>query len=407
MTVYGTVLPALTMMLASSAVQAAGGTPSPTHAAQTLAAGGSLRVVGFGDSITGVYYHTGGLRAWPEMLGIALRRLYPDAEVEVINAGVSGNTTAAGLARIEGDVLAHSPDLVIVMFGMNDVARATAEEFRANLATIVGRCRDAGAEVVLCTPNSVYAGSRSVENLAHFAAIVREVGAELGAPVADCYAAYEHLRALSERAWRLLMSETIHPNLRGHKVIAEEIARTVTGRLVSVQDVAPEGPVLAHARELLERGAPVRVIAMEPVMDVVESVLRRMYPDARLELIVWPAVGKTLAEIEAWGKTVREQSPDLVVVSVPREAEAPDEERFIRSYAWVMNYALSFGRRQWDVVVIMPSVLASRGDGLASALLDDLTTEIVKGQDLPWLERAPGDERPAEELLEGWLSRGQ
>jgi lysophospholipase L1-like esterase len=83
-----------------------------------------VTIVCFGDSITGVYYHTGGRRAWPEMLGLALRRLYPAAPVEVVNAGLSGDTTVGALARMEAEVLRHQPHLVAVMFGMDDALTA-------------------------------------------------------------------------------------------------------------------------------------------------------------------------------------------------------------------------------------------------------------------------------------------
>jgi len=48
-----------------------------------------VRIVCFGDSVTGVYYHTGGRRAWTDMLGIALGKAYPKAKVEMFNAGIS------------------------------------------------------------------------------------------------------------------------------------------------------------------------------------------------------------------------------------------------------------------------------------------------------------------------------
>ena len=167
-----------------------------------------VRIVCFGDSITGVYYHTGGRRAYPDMVGIALGRIYPSAPVAVINSGISGNTTEAGLQRIESDVLARRPHLVTVMFGMNDVARLPAEAYQRNLHDIAAQCAGAGAEVVLCTPNSVYPedDSRSMEALAQFAGIVREVAAARNLPVADCWRAYEDLRARDRRAWQLLLS---------------------------------------------------------------------------------------------------------------------------------------------------------------------------------------------------------
>ncbi len=52
------------------------------------------------------------------MLGIALQQAYPQAKLELHNAGVSGNTAAAGLARLDRDVLACKPHLVVVMFDL-------------------------------------------------------------------------------------------------------------------------------------------------------------------------------------------------------------------------------------------------------------------------------------------------
>lgn len=51
------------------------------------------------------------------MLGIALQRFYPKPRLEVINAGVSGNSTIQALKRIQTDVLDRKPHLVAVMFG--------------------------------------------------------------------------------------------------------------------------------------------------------------------------------------------------------------------------------------------------------------------------------------------------
>src|SRR6058998_3405320 len=82
------------------AVQSGGAAP---RTKELLAAGKPVTIVCFGDSITGVYYHTGGRRAYPEMLEIAIQKAYPLAQVTVINAGISGHTTREALARIERD----------------------------------------------------------------------------------------------------------------------------------------------------------------------------------------------------------------------------------------------------------------------------------------------------------------
>ena len=98
--------------------------PTLTGIVDRLENGGPLRIVCFGDSITGIYFHTGSRIAYPELLGAALRRLYPASNVEVINAGIGGDHTRAALKRMERDVLDHQPHLVTVMFGMNDVKHA-------------------------------------------------------------------------------------------------------------------------------------------------------------------------------------------------------------------------------------------------------------------------------------------
>ena len=99
-------------------------------------------VVFLGDSITSGH----GLplaRTFPLLLGQALG-------VPVENAGISGDRTAGGLARLERDVLVHRPRLVVVELGVNDAfGRLPAAETTGNLRRIVRRIREAGAGVLL------------------------------------------------------------------------------------------------------------------------------------------------------------------------------------------------------------------------------------------------------------------
>jgi acyl-CoA thioesterase-1 len=99
-------------------------------------------IVFLGDSITSGH----GLPlevTFPQRLGVALG-------VPVRNAGISGDQTAGGLARLERDVLAYRPKLVVVELGANDVFRRVAKaETLGNLRVIVRRLRDDGAGVLL------------------------------------------------------------------------------------------------------------------------------------------------------------------------------------------------------------------------------------------------------------------
>jgi acyl-CoA thioesterase-1 len=99
-------------------------------------------VVFLGDSITSGH-RLPPEAAFPHRVGVALG-------VPVVNAGVSGDTTDQGLARLDRAVLAHRPRLVVVELGVNDAfRRVPAERTVANLRTITRRIRAGGAAVVL------------------------------------------------------------------------------------------------------------------------------------------------------------------------------------------------------------------------------------------------------------------
>ena len=103
-----------------------------------------------------------------------------------------------------------------------DMTRVPLEDYRANLRKIVAQCRAIGAEVMLCYPNNVRdTESRPTATLLEYAAAVREVAAAEQTALADCYNAFEAMRDGDARAWAFLMSDEIHPNMAGHKLIAD------------------------------------------------------------------------------------------------------------------------------------------------------------------------------------------
>lgn len=362
-----------------------------------------VRLVCFGDSVTGLYYHTGGRRTYTDMLGIALERLHPGAKVKMHNAGISGHTTENALARIDRDVLAHEPDLVTVMFGLNDMVRVPVENYRANLVEIVSRCRAAGAEVVLATPNAVITTeARPVETLVRYCDVVREVAAAEGVPLCDSFAGFEAMRERDPDAWRLSLSDEIHPNMAGHKVIAEQFARVIAGGEVSLDSVGPPELALRKTMEHLRGKQVLRVLAMPPADEAFASALRGIAEDARLELTPWPVEGMSRYEIRKDAShRVRKMKPDLVVIAVPRDAAFEDREEFIHSQAWIANYAQSFGKQEWDVVVVHPDVFEPGGPPEQ----DDLVRTVTAGQDLGLVDREPGDARDGAALIGEWVER--
>ena len=360
-----------------------------------LSTGEPTRIVCFGDSITGVYYHTGGQRAWCDMLGFALQKAFPQADTNMINAGISGHTTVNALARIERDVISKQPHLVVVMFGMNDVKRVPLEQFRDNTEAIARRCLDAGAAVVLCTPNSVYENeTRPHARLAEFSEAVRQVAAELDLPLVDCFQAWCDQRRQDETAWMLMMSETIHPNMMGHRRFAELIVERISGQDISLDDIAPPPDAMRHTFDRLQANQPVRLVAMPPYDERFPTILRKHFPEAEFQIITWPIEGQSASQLAEWAKQIRGMKPDLVVPAVRTDTPSSDTEDYIRSYGWVLNWSFQFAGRPWDVVPVLPS--GPTQDGRKLDRSEELARQIAIGKDVCFVD---GDA-----ALESWIA---
>ena len=101
-----------------------------------------VAVVAFGDSLT-AGYQVADTESYPAQLAKLLDR-------EIVNRGVSGDTAAEGLARLDRDVLSENPRVVLLSLGANDMLRRQPiEDTFANLRRIVDRIQARGALVIL------------------------------------------------------------------------------------------------------------------------------------------------------------------------------------------------------------------------------------------------------------------
>lgn len=157
-------------------------------------------IIAFGDSLTSGH-GAGENQGWPEQLS---RRL----GITIINRGISGNTTADALARLDRDVLRHDPRMVLVCLGANDYFRKrNADETFDDLRAIIGRIQRQGAMVILIgleLPLSDY-GPR-------YRALSRQMG---------CPYVPDLLDGLLGRPE--LMADQVHPNAAGHARMAAKI----------------------------------------------------------------------------------------------------------------------------------------------------------------------------------------
>lgn len=377
--------------------------PAVAAIARRLASAKKTRIVCFGDSITGSYYHTGGQRAWCEMLGLALQKSIPQANIEMINAGISGHTTVNALARIEQDVLSKHPHLVAVMFGMNDVTRVPLEVFRGNMEAIVQRCQAIGASVLLCTPNSVIQNDpRPNGKLAEYSQAIRQIAEQRQVLLVDVFQIWQQLRDRDPEAWKLLMSDAIHPNMNGHKRFAQSIAEAMTGKRVDLGDTLPPVAALHHTFDRARAGQPIKLIAMPPYDEWMAEVLREHFPDAEFERVVWPIENQSVQQLADWAKRIRSLKPDLVIPAVPVDAPAEDRAAFVEHYEWVLNWSFQFAGRPWDVVPVCPSVqLNLDATQLGRAMI---ARQIMIGKDVRFIDRIAVDTRDGRELVARWVA---
>lgn len=172
----------------------------------------AIRLLVLGDSLTAGHGLTIA-ESFPARLERALGE--DGIRVRVINAGVSGDTTAGGLARLEW-ALAARPHAVIVELGANDGLRGldpAASE--ANLDAILGRLRDSGVAVLV-------AGMKAPPNLgpdygARFDAIYSRLAARHGAVLYPFF--LDGVAAVAE----LNQDDAIHPNAQGVDVVVGRI----------------------------------------------------------------------------------------------------------------------------------------------------------------------------------------
>jgi acyl-CoA thioesterase-1 len=180
----------------------------------TLALLAAQTVTAFGDSLTAGY----GLdesAAWPALLAAA----HP--QWQVLNAGVSGETTSGGLRRIDW-VLRARPAIVLIGLGANDGLRGQdAAQTEANLTAIIAKVRAAGARPILLgmrLPTSL-----GPEFTASYAELYPRLAAAEGIPLLPFL-----LEGVAGNP-DLNLPDGIHPNEAGHRIIAAQVGAFLAG----------------------------------------------------------------------------------------------------------------------------------------------------------------------------------
>ena len=202
---------------------------------------GPITIVAFGDSVTqGVTY---GKIDYEGVYWNRLRKkinaVRDYVPVNVINAGIEGMSATSSIERMDKQVFAHNPDLVIVCFGLNDINNEL-EKYLQSLKVIFEKIQEKAIDLIFMTPNmmNTYVATDTDPKFlayAHKTAQMqnegrmdlymeraKELASAMGVRVCDCYSQWKELSKLQD-VTMLLANRINHPNIEMHELFAQSL----------------------------------------------------------------------------------------------------------------------------------------------------------------------------------------
>ena len=186
-----------------------------------------LRLVFYGHSVPAGYFKTPAVEtfsAYPHLVHVDLKRRFPKAQISVIVPAKGGETSEAGEVRFAEDVLPIRPDVLFIDYGLND-RRIGLPRAKAAWEAMINEAASRGILVVLVTPTPDIGVEWDNLNgdLRLHASQINRLASEYSVLMADPYS--EFIRLASEgQEIEQFMSQSNHPNKKGHEVVAKEIA---------------------------------------------------------------------------------------------------------------------------------------------------------------------------------------
>ncbi len=173
-------------------------------------------IVAYGDSVT-----AGG--GWTDDLGI-------EFNANFINAATPGYLSNNGVSTFDSHVAVHNPDIVLLMFGINDVTQATITTstlttFINNMKTLYDKCVAIGAKPIFMTTNNInvsafasytsrYSAVGGFETyFPQYQQAIRDLAAETGSDCIDLYAAWNGVDYTTH------LFDSVHPNSSGYDIM--------------------------------------------------------------------------------------------------------------------------------------------------------------------------------------------
>jgi lysophospholipase L1-like esterase len=194
------------------------------------------RIIFFGDSLTALAgkeepkEHV--TKGYVRIVRETLHEKHKDKDIEVDWVATGGHTVPDLLKRVDKDVIAKKPTIVVIQIGCNDARRLPKEQFKAGLEELIDKLQKSNIQVIQCTLTSVgekHDGTNKDDaKLEEFAAVEREVAKEKKVPLND-------LRKAFVARWKknnpdnkpsgILTYDGNHFNDAGHRFVAEQMLK--------------------------------------------------------------------------------------------------------------------------------------------------------------------------------------
>jgi lysophospholipase L1-like esterase len=190
------------------------------------------RVIFFGDSITQAGVKPGG---YVTLIGDSLRKKGATDKLDLVGAGIGGNKVYDLYLRMDEDVLAKNPDVVVIYVGVNDVWHKASygtgtdpDKFQKFYEAILKKLKEKNIRVIVCTP-AVIGEKTDFSNqqdgdMNQYSQIIRNIAAKQNLPLCDlrkAFLEYNLKNNPNNQESGILTVDRVHLNDKGNQLVAD------------------------------------------------------------------------------------------------------------------------------------------------------------------------------------------
>ena len=195
------------------------------------------KIVFFGDSITQAGINKGG---YIDRIQNVINQRSLQQKYELAGAGIGGNKVYDLYLRMEEDVLAKDPQIVVIYVGINDVWHKTAgigtdiEKYEKFYVAIVKKLQAKKIRVAVCTPSVIGEKKNNANpqdaDLDAYSAVIRKLATTYNCTLIDlraAFAQYEKGNNAEDKESGILTTDRVHLNEKGNQLVADEMIKAL------------------------------------------------------------------------------------------------------------------------------------------------------------------------------------